>query len=413
MSKSKKNNSASPDEKASDVSAKDLQQRPAGPHKQTLSDSLIETSQDPAVRSFRWYLLFPVLIFSLAFVLDKQLFIWRFPDYYLRTASYISYEHKIQLMDEMELYLRIPPDQRKKVLVMFGNSRTTSFNNAYIDANHPDWILYNFSVPGGTADYFCYMLEEFQERNLRPDFVFFAVTPQGMNATPSIAMDEVMLNGLSTGFILRNFTRYNVSDVSNYAAKELFWTYQYRPKLKVILERWKNHSEGARELRYFNAITQYNLLQNRGSVPYGDGNAPEQNPDFLRKTAEGTWRDFLSPFKINPGQVYFNEHMVELANELQIPNALLWVKVGPFLRELKANRRINDPDAVEAVTIRDVFVPIMKDIESRHDTRFVDMNYTDGIQCDRFYDSSHMAAYCFPEFTDFLFAHIRSRADDL
>ncbi|MCP5481199.1 MAG: DUF1574 family protein [Spirochaetales bacterium] len=376
----------------------------------TLNNEGIETPQDPMARSFRFWMLIPVLILLAAFVLDKQLFIWRFPDYFLRTASYLSYEHKIELMEQLEAELSLPIEQRGRIAVMFGNSRTTSFSNDYIESRFPGWKLYNFSVPGGTSDYFHYLMQQFEERNIRPDFVFFAITPQGLNATPSIAMDEVMLNGLPADFMFENAMQYSPGDISNYVAKRLFWNYQYRPKLPVILERLEHNSRGARQFRIFVSENLNAMHVNRGSVPYSDFSDIPQDEDFLRRTAEGTWRDFLNPFHLNEGQVYFMREMVAAAERLQIPNAMVWVKVGSHLREFKATRVVQTTPTGQELTIRDIFTPIVLEIvrENSH-TAFLDMNYTDAISCDRFYDSSHLAGVCFPEFTDYLFSHIESR----
>src|SRR6185295_11675175 len=115
---------------------------------------------------FRLFL-FPFVLFLAAYIIDKQLYIGGFQDSFLRTATFLNYSHKIDMMDELQLYLLNP--QRKKVLVLFGNSRTMSFENAYLEKKYPDWMWFNFSVPGGTTDYFQYLTEIMKKRGIRPD----------------------------------------------------------------------------------------------------------------------------------------------------------------------------------------------------------------------------------------------------
>lgn len=348
---------------------------------------------------------FPLLLLLAAFIVDKQLFIWGLPDYFLRTASYMSYDHKEQLTNELEAYLRSPG--RRKVLVIFGNSRTYSFDNQYIDQNYPDWILFNFSVPGGTPDYYVRVLEEFQDRKIRPDFAFFAVTPQGYNATPAIRTDEVMLNGLPPGFVWRHAGKYSLDEISNYVAKESFWSYQYHFSLPTIRERLRDHRRALHDYRAFLAESYSVMARNRGSTPFNLTWDPPQDPDYLRSTAEDIWRSFLTPFRMGAGQLAFTEEMLQLSKELKMPSALLWVKVGPDLRRFKNERpAARDPNG-RPTSIRSVFTPQMKRIAAKHYSAFLDMNYEPGIACDRFYDSSHLAGICMHEFTDYLFAHIR------
>ena len=170
-------------------------------------------------------------------MLDKAFVVGNLEDYFLSTASFKNYDHKIAMLDELEEYLKKP--DRKKVMIMFGNSRTMPFSTEYIASHYPGWVLFNFSVPGGTSDYYLEMLEQFQKRSIRPDHVFLAVTPQGMNQSARVSMDEVMVTGLSPGFVIRHAGHYSVDDITNYIAKKTFLVYQYRPKVWVIRDRMK------------------------------------------------------------------------------------------------------------------------------------------------------------------------------
>lgn len=353
----------------------------------------------------RYYLLMPFLIFLFAFVLDKQFFIWTFPDTFLRTASFVSYEHKNDLLIELGAYLQNP--DRKKTVVMFGNSRTTHFDNAWIEKNFPEYILFNFSVPGGTPDYYLYMMEQFQKESIKPDYIYFAVTPQGFNASPSIAMDEVMLEGLPISFVIRYFYNYKADHLTNYIAKKLFWVYQYRPKMNVIEQRLKKKSRKARIFRTFLARERMQLIHERGSINVGFKGKPDQNNDFLKHTAQGTWRDFLANFKANQGQINFLKKTLAIARDLNIPNAMLWVKVGPNLRNFKDSRKIIVQNN-QKITIREFFVPLCTKLAAEYSSKFLDLNYAIKSECDYFTDSSHMSGWCFPEFTKIILSQIKT-----
>lgn len=351
------------------------------------------------------YLLFPVLVFAAAFGFDKLFYIADVEDLFLRTASFINYDHKEDLLDELEEYLRQP--QRRRVMVMFGNSRTMSFDNAYIESKSPDWILFNFSVPGGNSDYYAYFMERFAARGVRPDMIYFAVSPQGYNEAPKVAMDEVMLNGLSLGFVVRNYQRFSVSDLSNYAAKKLFWNYQYRPKVSVALKKLQNNWKHLRGFRQLRVWSYYQLLMGRGSVLYAtEADArPKQDLDFLEKTAESTWRDFFSTYRQSEDMFVFTERFLAIAQSMQVPVGLVWAKVGPPLREMKNTRQVGTDARGRPLTVRQMWEPRMRKLAGKYSATFLDMNYSPAIKCDLFYDASHLAGACFRDFADYLLSH--------
>ncbi|MBX7058955.1 MAG: DUF1574 domain-containing protein [Leptospirales bacterium] len=371
----------------------------------------VEASQaegrGPQLRRLHALHLYPLLLLFLAFAADKLLFIWPLPDYFLRTASYMSYDHKQHLTNELQNYLQLPG--RRKTLVIFGNSRTYSFDNEYLERRYPDWILFNFSVPGGTPDYYVRVLEEFRQRNIHPDFAFFAVTPQGYNAKPLIRTDEVMLNGLPASFVLRHASSYSVDEIANFAAKKSFWSFQYHFSIGTIQERLSGNGEALFAYRSFLADSYSIMVRNRGSTPFNLELDPPQDPDFLLATAEDAWRNFLSPFAMSEGQLQFSREMLELSRQLRMPAALLWVKVGPDLRRFKATRPVARDAGGKPASIRAVFVPAMESLAADYGASFLDMNYQPAITCDRFYDTSHLAGICMHEFTDYLMTHVRAR----
>lgn len=344
----------------------------------------------------------PFVLFFLAWFTDKLLYIGRFEDTFLRTATFLNYDHKVDMIDELEAVLRTP--NRKKVLVIFGNSRTMSFDRTYLDRQFPDWTWFNFSVPGGTTDYFYYLTTRFEKRGIKPDAIVMAVTPQGFNATPAEPLDEVMISGLPLSFVAKHFRRFSTNDLMNYAAKKLFWNYRYRPKAEVILARLANDSHQLRVFRQFQYETGVRLRENRGSVSFQFQGIPEQNQEFLAAHAKNTWNDFFRPYSISEGQVFFTEASLRALRDRGIPVILLWAKVQKNLRDMKDILPVADGPQK---TVRALWTPRMQDLSSRYNAPLLDMNYGETISCDLFFDSSHLASACFPEFSDYIMKHVR------
>lgn len=364
--------------------------------------STIGQKDEPASKweKYRWAMLFPLVIFILAFLIDKAFYIGNFPHYFLRTMAFANFRHKVDLTDELAIYLQQPG--RKKVVVLFGNSRTMGFDNKYIEKKYPDWLLYNYSVPGGTTDYYAYYMSVFEKRKIKPDFAIFTITPQGYNAAPSWAMDEVLIEGLPVSFVLRNATRYSVDDLSNFAAKRLFWNYQYRPKLGVIAQRTAFDSALARAYNRLIAKTTMILEENRGSVPTSEGSVTP--PALLEQNAEEVYRQFLVPFRLHDGQLKFTDDMLRRAKKLGVPSFMLWARVAPPLRKLKNERPV---PGTHGGTVKSIWYPAVNELAAQNGVEILNMNEEGAIQCDEFYDASHMAGSCYAEFTDYLFSNMQ------
>ena len=348
-------------------------------------------------------MLFPLIPLLTAFCFDKVFFIGDLPYYFLNTASFVNYEHKEELIFEMKEYLSRP--DRKKVLALFGNSRTTPFSNKYIETKYPDWILYNFSVPGGTSDYFYYLMEKFQKNNIRPDHIIFTVTPQGFNSASRIQMDEVMVYALPPSFVLRNIAHFSIDDVTNYIAKKLFLGYRNKPQIPVIIRRTKNNSFEKEILKKFINDSRIALHESRGSVSLGE-HEPEIDPVKMKINADDIFKNFLSPFKYSESQHNFMEQGLKISSEMKIPSTLLWARVSPDLRQIKNATEFIKTDDGRKITIREAWLPHQIALAEKYGVKFLDLNFEKQFSCDKFYDASHMAGICFDEFTDYLFESI-------
>jgi len=349
--------------------------------------------------------LFPFLVVLLAFGFDKLFFIGHVEDYFLTTASFLNFDHKVEMLDELEAYTKTP--NHRKTLVLFGNSRTMSFSREYIEANYHDWTLFNFSVPGGTTDYFYYLMQQIQKRDIHPDVVYFAVTPQGMNAKAAVALDEVMVFGLPPSFLLHEFRYYTLDELTNYIAKKAFLVYRYRPKLRTI--EWRlsaSGNEGQHQVDNFRnmlATTKKSLEEHRGSVPYDLDIKPAQNTDAINENAASIWKDAFVPFQLNEGQVFFTRESLLLAKKLGAKTGIVWPRVSEPLRRLKETEKVvADRSTGQADTVRHVFEPRMKQLAKDTGSVWMDFNYDSSfaIGCEYFFDASHMASGCFRPFMD-------------
>ncbi len=359
------------------------------------------------MKSFRVFFI-PFLLLLTAWVIDKIFVLGNFPFYYLTTGSFVNFEQKEKLVYELKQYLN--QSKRKKVLVILGNSRSMSFDNHYIQKKFPDWILFNFSVPGGTQDYYLYIIEKFKKLNIKPNAVIFAVTPQGMNATPSVLTDEVMVFGLPFEFILKYFYLYRLDELTNYIGKQLSVVYRYRPKLKVI----ENRINDANLIKFVDFIinTHRVLEENQGNVPINEEYKAPSNEEFIQQNANSIWKDFFIPFHLNQNSIVFIKKCIDVSKELNIEKIyLLWPPVSAYLLEKKKSEKVAyiDKNKPDKKTVVEVWYPAMLEIVNTYHIKWLDFNIKDPLKCNYYYDASHLASICYSEYTDKIFYQLEGK----
>ena len=344
------------------------------------------------------FLWLPFWVFCIAYIIDKILLLENIQTYYTKTVSEINFFHKPILFEQLKKYLQSP--ERKKVLVYFGNSRALLFDNSYIEKRYPNWILFNFSVPGGTPDYFLYWLEKFQKENIRPDFVLLDNSLEAFNKTPLIKIDECLANGFDFSFILRYYRRYTQSEINSFFAKRLFRTYQYRPKLETILSRMKNNFEILHHYREWRKKVMDNLIQQRGSASSQLSGNMTSSEEFIIKYAEGDYNSYLTPFEYMESMELFQKDNLRILSQMQIPHAGIWVKVAPAYFKLIKEKKQN------GFTVYEIWKPRIEKLYRDFQTPFWNMNEDPSYNCNAFTDASHMASACFNDYTDFIFNKI-------
>ncbi len=350
------------------------------------------------------FLLIPFFIFFIALGIDRVLMLETIQTYFTKTVSEINFFHKPYLFNELKTYLA--QKDRKKVLVLMGNSRALLFDNKYIESKYPDWILFNFSVPGGGPDYFLFWLEKFKRDNVKPDFILVDSSLEFYNLTPIIKLDESLVNGLEVNFVLRYANRYSKSELSNFISKRLFKTYQYRPKLSTILQRTKNNFDILISYREWRKQVFEKLIAERGSASSEFYKNKTQTDEIISKYAVGDTNSYLTPFVFNEDILKFQRDNLSILKELGVPSAFIMVRVAiPFFNFYKTKLTAKDPNGV-SVSPYSLYIPKMEQLSNEFQIPFLNMNDDSSYTCNAFTDASHMASECFPDYTDFIFNHI-------
>jgi len=342
------------------------------------------------------FLFMPFLIFFSAFLLDKILLLESIQTYFSKTMSEVNFILKPELYQELKTYLQTP--KRKKVLVYFGNSRALLFTNEYIEKKYPQWILFNFSVPGGTPDYAKFWLEKFKTDNIKPDFVLLDHSIEAYNADNKLNIDEVLVNGLDFSFLIRHINRYSSREISDFVAKQMFQLYKYRPKISTIKERIANDSMGLKLYREWRNDIKNKIRKERGSASPALHTTSAYTPDEeLKKLAEGDFQMYLGSFRLKTSTLKFQQENIAILKEMQIPFATIWVRLSdPYLNLIMTRKITTDAGNTTAYN---AWIGNIRKL----DADFWDMNLDPEYKCNKFSDAGHMAPACYPDYTDFIF----------
>ncbi len=351
------------------------------------------------------FLLIPVLIFLIALAVDRLLMLEKIQTYFTKTVSEINYFHKPILFKELKEYLTKP--DRKKVLVYFGNSRALLFDNKYIAEHYPDWILFNFSVPGGTPDYFTFWLEQFQADNVKPDFILVDNSVEAFNLTAYIKIDEVLVNGLDFPFILKYRSRYTSKEITNFIAKRLFKTYQYRPKLETVLQRMKNDFLIVKHYREWRKQIAEKLVEERGSASSDISANASSSEELVLRYSEGDFHSYIEPFTFNEHMLAFQNDNFTILKELGVKHSAIWVRVArPYFKYIQTRNAVRPANPEKPITAYSIWFPKIKAIHEANQTNLFNMNEDEEYNCNYFTDASHMSTKCFPDYTDYIFQKV-------
>jgi hypothetical protein len=345
------------------------------------------------------FLHIPILTIAIAFTLDKLILFENVHTYFSKSLSDINYIQKNQLYRDLISYLASP--DRKKVLVYFGNSRALLFDNDYIEKQYPGWTLFNFSVPGGKSDYTLQWMEKFERDQVKPDAFLFDHSVELYNAAATLKVDETLTNGLDVSFVLRHFNLFSADDVSTLIAKRMFRSYQYRPKLEVIIARAKQKEKflySYRELRN-NLLDRLN--KNRGSAMTPGTHQAILPEELLKKSSLGDFHSYLVPFRFSENTLAFLDQSIQISKKLGVPSATIWVKLSlPYLEHIR-NDEISI-DEKKTGTVYASWLPRILEYQKKINVPFWNMNDDANYNCNEFSDAGHMSPSCYKDYTDFI-----------
>ncbi|MDZ4725363.1 MAG: DUF1574 domain-containing protein [Leptospira sp.] len=345
------------------------------------------------------FLLLPLLVIFIAFVLDKFLLLENVHTYFSKSLSDINYIQKNQLYDDLKSYLNTP--NRKKVLVYFGNSRALLFDTEYIEKTYPGWTMFNFSVPGGRSDYTLQWMEKFKRDQVKPDFFLFDHSVELYNSAATLNVDETLTNGLDVLFVLRHFNLFSTNEISTLIAKRMFRSYQYRPKLEVIVKRAMNKDKYLYSYRELRNNLFDRLSKNRGSALTPGTHQAILPDELLKKSSRGDFQSYLVPFRFSDNTLTFLDESIKISKSLNVPSSTIWVRLSlPYMEHIRKEQVSVEENKTSSVY--DYWLPKILSYQEKVNVPFWNMNDDKNYKCNEFSDAGHMSPSCYKDYTDFI-----------
>lgn len=383
------------------------------------------------------FVFYPALIFAAYFAVDKFCLGQTYKLYSQGDATYLFYDYKPVLMDEMEIvYKRMrgetppadvvarfqaskpvdPPDAatflmfagalpadpggdidpgepnfpatvRPKLLMVLGTSRMLYFDYPRFDRNFPEWEMFNFSAPVTMPAYYLYVLERALERGVKPDYILLEADPFQFNESSDAFARSNLGYTFDFKFILQHFNLFTRDEVSLWIGRNLFAGFKYPPDPGNIYSRLRNPQSAF--MAAIPLLDRYQRL-NRGA---GKNIIPldqwfERDFATLGHSAERSLRWLYSGYKISERQFEFLDETARLAREHGIPVVMIRPQVSRPLARRMAQDETLQPALAE-------YERRIQEIATRRGAKYIDLGRNPDYYCNSYVDASHMATDCY------------------
>ncbi len=360
------------------------------------------------------YIWMPLLAFALFFCLDK-IFLWpRLKFLSQPDATYLYYDYKSELLDELERVDRAqralpelkdrpmaPGEFRKKTFLVLGSSRLLYFDYDSYARAFPDRELFNFSAPVTAPAYYLFILERVLERGVRPDYILLETDPFQFNASSDAFERSNLAYSFDFRFLFKYFNLFKREEASYFMARSLFAGFKYPPHPGRIAERLINPVEKfSLAFRELDAYQRTHRGGGRSIIPRE--NWYEREVPNLETTAGITLGWLYRNYRLDDRQFVFLEKFIEQAKS----NGIRLVLVRPPVSQAMINRMGTDPNLVRR---QKQWEARLRAIRESYGVPYLDLQRHPDYFCNTFVDAAHMAKDCYQPMMSLVMREYRQR----
>ncbi|MBE7413598.1 MAG: DUF1574 domain-containing protein [Leptospiraceae bacterium] len=332
------------------------------------------------------FLLYPIFLFTIIFLFDKIFFLEEVKSYLKTDFTYIYYETKKTLLQNL---VKENSSRKKKLMIVLGSSRLLYFDAKDLSDFYPDWDIYNFSSAVTTPAYYLFYLEKILENGIRPDLILLETDPNQFNENSKVFRGSNLTYSFDLPFVFKYATAFGKDNLSFYLGKTFFGVSKNKPYLNVALKRLSDPRFIA--VAEMGKTTKKFLLDNKGNALSPIENYVEKDFGILEATSQRTIDWLFSNYRDSKMQYYFFEEILRKIASEKIPLLIVWPQSSiPMQQKLKSSKFVTNWEEKT------------KKLTSTYNFEILDMDNTKEYYCNSFADGGHISKDCYHPFMRFV-----------
>lgn len=366
---------------------------------------------------YRYLLFFPFLIF-VVFLIDKIFLIELVRDHFIQPGGMLYYRQRKEQLNLLKKELPNIEKDGKRLIIVLGDSRSLGLGQEIANIIQQKQLeIWNFSGTQAIPAYHYYIAKKIL-KFAKPDSFYIGISPDAFNRNAGIFASPVLNYGVDEEFI-KNYrslipdTDYQVyKKTRRYALAGLQFSFRtfikrlkgtlFQTDIEEVLKKFhidysKLSLEEKKMLQVLYSFREENLdfydyykspqrmLLNltKGAQYVWFG---RMNDNELKKETEKLKNLYLNQFVLSQEQLIFLELLLEEIHQNRSKAVVFFPRVNPYLRELY----LKIPE-IQFIKKR------VEELANQYNYPTVDFNDNNVLNCNDYYDASHLSVSCFPD----------------
>ncbi|GIX41898.1 MAG: hypothetical protein KatS3mg129_1631 [Leptospiraceae bacterium] len=362
-------------------------------------------------------LFFPLLIAGI-FLIDKIFLLENVRDHFIQPGGMLYYRQRKEQLGILKKYILHNDNKKNTLIIVLGDSRSLGLGQEianYIKKNELD--IWNFAGPQAVPAYYFYIAKKIFKFT-KPDYFYIGISPDAFNRNAGIFASPVLNYGVDKEFIETYRTLIPDRDYTVYKKTRLYALAGLQFSFRTLIKRIKGslfQTDIEEILKKFNinynklTLEEKKILQTLYSFReenlsfYNYYKSPQRlllnmtkgaqyawfgkmNDNELKKETEKLKNLYLNQFIISQEQLIFLEFLLREIQKNQSKAILFFPRVNPYLREMYK----------EVPEIQFIKREITNKA-NQYNFPIIDFNDDKIINCNDYYDASHLSVSCFPD----------------
>ncbi len=366
---------------------------------------------------YRYLLFFPLLILFL-FIIDKIFLIESVRDHFIQPGGMLYYRQRKEQLNILKKELPNIEKNGKRLIIVLGDSRTLGLGQEIANLIQQKQLeIWNFAGTQAIPAYHYYIAKKILNFS-KPDYFYIGISPDAFNRNTGIFASPVLNYGVDEEFIKSYRTLIPEKDYQiyqktrRYALAGLQFSFRtfitrlkgtlFQTNIEDILKKFhidytKLSLEEKKILQVLYSFREENLdFYNYHKSPQrlllnltkGAQYAwfGRMNDIELKKETEKLKNLYLNQFVVSQEQFIFLDLLLEEIHQKNSKAIVFFPRVNPYLRELYQNLS-------EIQFIKNEVVELSK----KYNFPNIDFNDDNILNCNDYYDASHLSVSCFPD----------------